>query len=282
VFLDGSTYQATAFLWIPSEQDAPPAEAAEPEEEPEEEPEGMGLLGGLLGDAGSDFAELSMGSFYEDGSMLIVAEAGSGATLYDQGGPKPAADLAQAVDAARAAAEARGDDPVYTVAFFPGATWTTQQLVSACSSVQSLPPTEDGSTVGCALLADFDASQIQRQPPRDIPEGGIGRIGSLEDLVQPGTLDKEQISDVIRGNMTGIGWCYNKALLSDPSLSGELKVKMVISQTGSVSQATVSTSTLGDRAVEECITERILLLQFPAPQGGGTVTVMYPFIFGAN
>jgi hypothetical protein len=132
------------------------------------------------------------------------------------------------------------------------------------------------------LLIGCGASQPQRQPPRDIPEGGIGRIGSLEDLVQPGTLDKEQISDVIRGNMTGIGWCYNKALLSDPSLSGELKVKMVISQTGSVSQATVSTSTLGDRAVEECITERILLLQFPAPQGGGTVTVMYPFIFGAN
>jgi hypothetical protein len=41
----------------------------------------------------------------------------------------------------------------------------------------------------------------------------------------------------------------------------------------------VRESTLKNDAVEQCIIDRIKTWKFPAPAGGGVVTVNYPFIF---
>ncbi len=46
-----------------------------------------------------------------------------------------------------------------------------------------------------------------------------------------------------------------------------------------MSAARIKSSTLGDSTVESCVTDRVLEIRFPAPKGGGTVTVSYPFVF---
>jgi hypothetical protein len=41
----------------------------------------------------------------------------------------------------------------------------------------------------------------------------------------------------------------------------------------------VAGSSLGNTAVEQCLTSRVATWQFPSPKGGGTAKVAYPFIF---
>ena len=57
-------------------------------------------------------------------------------------------------------------------------------------------------------------------------------------------------------------------------------VQFVIEADGRVSRSqSTSESTLGDRAVEACVADRVAHVRFPNPAGGGTVSVKYPFLF---
>jgi hypothetical protein len=109
-------------------------------------------------------------------------------------------------------------------------------------------------------------------------EGGVGRIGG--DPIILGALDKSLIDRVIKQNFNQIKYCYQRQLPSNPSLSGKIVVKFVISGDGSVFQAKTHSSTMaGGGAVQSCINQRFLRFQFPEPKGGGIVIVKYPFIF---
>ena len=46
-----------------------------------------------------------------------------------------------------------------------------------------------------------------------------------------------------------------------------------------MSEATISSSTLGSPTVEGCVRGRFLRMQFPSPAGGGSVVVNYPLVF---
>jgi TonB family protein len=56
-------------------------------------------------------------------------------------------------------------------------------------------------------------------------------------------------------------------------------VAFTIDAGGSVSEATVTESTLGSQAAESCILSRIRRWKFPEPKGGGVVAVTYPWLF---
>ncbi len=94
-----------------------------------------------------------------------------------------------------------------------------------------------------------------------------------------GSLDKEIIRRVVRQHRNEIRYCYEKQLQKNPKLSGEVKVKFIISGTGSVMSAVVSDSTLKNSKVQQCMTKKIRRWVFPEPKGGGTVIVNYPFKF---
>jgi outer membrane biosynthesis protein TonB len=55
--------------------------------------------------------------------------------------------------------------------------------------------------------------------------------------------------------------------------------RFVISRDGSVSGAQVKSSTLNDPALESCVGDVFMSMQFPKPKGGGIVIVSYPFVF---
>jgi TonB family protein len=76
--------------------------------------------------------------------------------------------------------------------------------------------------------------------------------------------------------------CYDQALARRPSLAGTLSVEFVIGPKGDVTSATVTRSTLGDAAMEDCVVRKARGWRFPAPRGGGTVKVSYPFRFEAH
>lgn len=97
--------------------------------------------------------------------------------------------------------------------------------------------------------------------------------------VVTGSLDKEIIRRVVRRHRREISYCYEKELQKDKTLQGQVTVKFTISGTGSVIAAVVSATTMKNRTVESCITDKVRRWVFPEPKGGGIVVVNYPFNF---
>ena len=108
-------------------------------------------------------------------------------------------------------------------------------------------------------------------------EGGIGTVGG--DPIILGALDRSLIDEVIKRHMNQIRYCYQRELTKNPALGGKIVIKFVIAKDGTVSSASVKTTTMNNGAVEQCIVGRFMRMQFPEPKGGGIVIVSYPFLF---
>ncbi len=93
-----------------------------------------------------------------------------------------------------------------------------------------------------------------------------------------GSLSMEIIRQVIHSHRDQIKYCYSKELTRSPNLSGKVSVKFTINPKGYVQQASISSTTLRNSAVERCMTQKIRTWKFPEPKGGGIVIVNYPFI----
>jgi hypothetical protein len=103
------------------------------------------------------------------------------------------------------------------------------------------------------------------------PEVRIGNASATGDL------DKNIIRRYIRRKLPQIKYCYEKQLIVKPALSGTVVTQFQISPKGVVQGA--SASGIGDKSVEDCVSDAIQSIQFPEPKGGGYVNVRYPFTF---
>jgi TonB family protein len=94
-----------------------------------------------------------------------------------------------------------------------------------------------------------------------------------------GGLSKEVIAKIIRDHQSEIKYCYEVELQRHPSLYGKVAVLFTIDGSGTVSQASVAESSLGNPSAEQCMLARIRRWKFPEPQGGGLVSVNFPWVF---
>ena len=94
-----------------------------------------------------------------------------------------------------------------------------------------------------------------------------------------GSLDKEIIRRVINSHRSRIKYCYERELSKYPKLQGKIKVFFQIEGNGMVSTSKVRETTMNNERVEECLAQRVKIMRFPAPKGGGIVQVNYPFFF---
>ena len=90
-----------------------------------------------------------------------------------------------------------------------------------------------------------------------------------------GGLDKSIVRRYVRRKLARIGHCYDRALLSNPSLRGTVAVTFVISSTGAVLS---SAGTGMNSAMNSCVAQVVKGISFPRTDGG-IVTVAYPFNF---
>jgi TonB family protein len=102
------------------------------------------------------------------------------------------------------------------------------------------------------------------------------RVG---EVTTKGSLSKEAIRRVIHRNLSQVRFCYEQALSSRPDLSGRISVQFMIAPSGVVQQSSVAQSTLGSEQVDRCVADAVRRWTFPAPDGGGYVSVSYPFLF---
>jgi hypothetical protein len=92
-----------------------------------------------------------------------------------------------------------------------------------------------------------------------------------------GGLDKEIVRRIVRQHLNEVRFCYDEALARTPTLAGRVVVQFTIAGTGKVLASVLQSSTLGSAAVESCIVGATRRWLYPAPLGGGLVSVSYPF-----
>ena len=90
-------------------------------------------------------------------------------------------------------------------------------------------------------------------------------------------LDRDQIAAVINRNLGQVTYCYEQGLKDTPGIRGRIAIAFVIGGTGSVKSASVDSTSLNAKSVEDCIVMRLKTWKFPVPEGGVDVQVKYPF-----
>lgn len=117
--------------------------------------------------------------------------------------------------------------------------------------------------------------------------GGSGGDGleSLGDtslkMEGKGTLSQALLEKTLSKYLDRFQYCYEKALLSDSSLSGNVVLSWEISTAGSASNIHVVRSQLNNSGLHGCLSKEIQKIPFPSPSGG-SVTVKYPFNFSST
>lgn len=93
-----------------------------------------------------------------------------------------------------------------------------------------------------------------------------------------GRLPPDTIRRVVRQNHSRLRLCYEKGLMTNPTLTGRVNVRFVIGSEGRVTHVTEAGSDLPDAGVTRCVTRAFQDIGFPRPEGG-VVTVIYPISF---
>jgi TonB family protein len=97
-----------------------------------------------------------------------------------------------------------------------------------------------------------------------------------------GGLDKSVVDETIKRHRRQISHCYSQELSSKADLAGRIDVGFEINKTGHVASAKIGDNTLNNEKVEKCVLGVINKMAFPKPQGGGMVSVSYPFVFAPS
>lgn len=115
--------------------------------------------------------------------------------------------------------------------------------------------------------------KIKRKGPRKVRQllkRGDPKVGDF--------CDKSNIRRVVKAKSNAIKYCFEKELQSKPELSGKLIAQWRVGLDGKVLQPSIASSTMGNKAVEGCVTRVIKRLRFQKPKGGICV-INYPFLF---
>lgn len=140
--------------------------------------------------------------------------------------------------------------------------------------------------VGTGTLGGGPISTRSRGKNGESWEAGGGLIGDKVDrditisLDGPpniqGTLDAETIRRIVRSHLDQVRYCYERSLTLNPGLQGKVAVRWMIGPDGTVMSAAIETGL--EASVDKCLVSRVKGWRFPAPRGGGTVVVNYPFL----
>jgi len=97
-----------------------------------------------------------------------------------------------------------------------------------------------------------------------------------------GLLSPDAIRRVVLRNLGQLTHCHEQGLAQDPNAAGRVTVRFVIGSDGAVAVSAVADSSYPNPAVAACFANAVRRWQFPAPDGGGVVTVSYPFTLQAS
>jgi hypothetical protein len=142
------------------------------------------------------------------------------------------------------------------------------------------PIGDDGTaTDGHVTVPDHDTAV---QTPDQAPIVGIVRpVNITPGENNPGQMSGQTFRRVLDRKMSAINSCYNRALIGDPTLAGDLVFRLVINQQGGVRvEVTQNDQRLSVAGVTACIEQRLGTMNFAAsPPVGGEFRVRLPLSF---
>jgi len=97
--------------------------------------------------------------------------------------------------------------------------------------------------------------------------------------VRHGSLEPEKIREIVSGHSGALQSCYAEAALSNPTLDGTCRLRIVVDRDGSVGLASMQGSTLHTLSMERCLLQEARTWRFPAPADGRAVAIEYPLAF---
>jgi len=93
-----------------------------------------------------------------------------------------------------------------------------------------------------------------------------------------GGMSREMVKRVIDQHLSEITYCYESALISNPTIMGRIAFEWKILMSGEVGEIRILASSVNSHEVHDCIKSTIKSWQFPKPVGS-EVIVSYPFVF---
>jgi hypothetical protein len=117
------------------------------------------------------------------------------------------------------------------------------------------------------------------------PNAGADLGGSLSgkglSVSGPGQLSDSEIQKALAKHLSRFQYCYEKALLNNPSLGGSITMQWTIQMSGSASDVRVQRSAMNHPGLHSCMIKELGSISFPRPKGG-SVTIKYPFAFSSQ
>jgi hypothetical protein len=114
------------------------------------------------------------------------------------------------------------------------------------------------------------------------PAPPVGAIGGEPILPRPvvlGGISAEAVDAAIDTRRDAIEACFQEGLAENPGLAGKVLVRFTIVRDGSVSKATIRSTSLRHAATEACLSAQVAEAQFPTLEVGEAAIVTYPFGF---
>ncbi len=131
---------------------------------------------------------------------------------------------------------------------------------------------DDPTTVG--------AEEQDAEGETAVDPAAIGKVQvQLKEGRIQGNLDRSMVDRVIKRHRAQLQHCYfSKRSQKRSSTQGQIAIQFIISQAGSVTSVAVTSSTLKDSNIEQCIQRAVRRWNFPSPKGG-IVVANYIFEF---
>ncbi len=93
-----------------------------------------------------------------------------------------------------------------------------------------------------------------------------------------GSISESELMKILSKYLSRFQYCYEKALLTNATLSGNLTMQWTIQTSGHTSDVKVIRSQLNNASVHSCMSAELSKIAFPSPKGG-SITIKYPFAF---
>jgi TonB family protein len=105
-----------------------------------------------------------------------------------------------------------------------------------------------------------------------------GAVGASDAGPAPVAVPPQQsVAEQVQRHQGEIDACYRRVLDTHPGLAGQIVVHFTVTARGTVSQAVVKESTLGNREVEDCIVASVERWRFVPPENAQDTHVSVPF-----
>jgi hypothetical protein len=135
--------------------------------------------------------------------------------------------------------------------------------------VKAVPLSKDAPKLPYVAPPQQQFTYAPPPPPRQVATVVFG-----EPQVSSG-LDAE----IVKRMKNQLRYCFERTLMANPSVRGKLVARFSIAPNGAVVTSEIAQSTTGAADLDACVMGRVKTWAFPAPSGGLTVNVLFPFVF---